>query len=102
MNAGLTIPGEVLDTVAEIVAARVLDRLADATPGADAGASPWVDAEGAATHLHTTKRRVYSLAQQGRIPHYREGARLLFDRRELDQWLRSGDAADTSHGEHRD
>lgn len=57
-------------------------------------ASPWLDAEEAAAHLRCGKRRVYDLVQQGRIPHRREGARLLFRADELDAWLDSGAAAD--------
>jgi hypothetical protein len=37
--------------------------------------------------------RLHKLASQGRIPHRREGDRLLFVRSELDEWLDSGEAA---------
>ena len=37
--------------------------------------------------------RLHKLASQGRIPHRREGDRLLFVRIELDEWLDSGEAA---------
>lgn len=56
--------------------------------------SPWLDAAEAAVRLRCKKRRVYDLVQQNRIPHRREGARLLFRADELDAWLDSGSAAD--------
>lgn len=85
----VNVPDDLLDDLA----ARIAGRLADTTANAAPATSPWLDAQGAATHLSTTKRRMYDLAQQGRVPCHREGTRLLFDRRELDEWVRSGDAA---------
>jgi hypothetical protein len=37
--------------------------------------------------------RLHKLASQRRIPHRREGDRLLFVRHELDEWIDSGEAA---------
>jgi len=41
----------------------------------------------AAALLRVAPNTVYSQAQQGKLPHVRVGDRLLFPRRELEQWL---------------
>jgi excisionase family DNA binding protein len=48
----------------------------------------WIGVREAAAHLGCKPQRIYDLVNQGRIPHAREGSRLLFRQRELDQWLR--------------
>jgi excisionase family DNA binding protein len=50
---------------------------------------PWIDVHGAAEHLACKRRRIYDLVEQGRIPHHRDGSRLLFRRSELDASLAS-------------
>jgi excisionase family DNA binding protein len=55
-------------------------------------ATPWLDVQGAAEHLCCSKHRIYTLVSMRRIPHQHEGARLLFDRDELDEWIRAGGA----------
>ncbi|MTD44154.1 helix-turn-helix domain-containing protein [Conexibacter sp. W3-3-2] len=56
------------------------------------GDDPWLDAEGAARHLGITVDAVYKRARRGDIPAHqdRPGARLFFDRRELDASRRTG------------
>lgn len=51
---------------------------------------PWVDVRAAAEHLACKPRRVYDLVSQGRIPHVKDGTRLLFRRSELDLSLSQG------------
>ena len=41
-----------------------------------------------ADHLRIRPRKVYALVAAGEIPHRRAGARLIFDRQEIDSWLR--------------
>jgi excisionase family DNA binding protein len=52
----------------------------------------WLDVEEAAEHLRCSDNRVYRLVHLRRIPHHKEGRRLLFDRHELNEWVRKGGA----------
>lgn len=68
--------------VAELVAARAAD-----TP------EPWVGVHGAAAHIGCKPQRVYDLVyrkDETRIPHRKEGGRLLFKLSQLDRWIDSG------------
>ncbi len=91
-SVSLPVPDVLLDAVAERVAGLVLDRLAAVVPAAS---SPWLDVAEAAGYLCCKPRRLHDLVSQGRVPHYREGGRLMFRRDELDEWLTSGRASDT-------
>lgn len=53
-------------------------------------ASSWLDVAAAAAHLSCEPSRLYALKSAGRIPFHKDGSRLLFDRAELDAWVRSG------------
>jgi hypothetical protein len=53
----------------------------------------WLDAAGAAGYLKSSKARIYNLSSESRIPVHHEGGRLLFSRRELEEWIKSGSAA---------
>ena len=88
---GLSVPDELLDALADRVAARVL---AAADRSAPAG-STWLDVTDAAEYLRCKPKRLYDLCSQRRVPVHREGSRLLFRRDELDEWITSG-AADTA------
>jgi excisionase family DNA binding protein len=44
----------------------------------------WLNVTEAAEHLACPKSRVYALTSARRIPHHRDGSRVLFDREELD------------------
>lgn len=48
----------------------------------------WLTAAEAATAIGTTVDGVYKLTQRTDIPHSRIGKKLMFDRRELDEWIR--------------
>jgi len=81
----LAVPPELVDAVAE----RVADLLADRrVPEPE----PWIGVEQAAEHLACPRSRIYALASAGRIPHRKDGSRLLFQRSELDDWLEQGGA----------
>lgn len=51
---------------------------------------PWLDVGKAAEHLACPRSRIYALVSAGRMPHQKDGSRLLFRREELDEWVRSG------------
>lgn len=83
----LALPPELVEVVAEraaeIVAEIVAERLAPLT-------EPWVGVDQAAEHLACPKSRIYALVSAGRIPHEKDGSRLLFRRSGLDEWLEQG------------
>lgn len=79
----LTVPAAMLDAIAERAAELLADRLAAET-------APWLDVNGAADHLACAPSRIYALVSAKRIPHHRDGSRLLFRRAELDEWVESG------------
>jgi excisionase family DNA binding protein len=70
------------------IALRVAAILADQQPAQ--ASSAWLDVEQAAAHLACPKSRLYALVSAGRIPHCKDGSRLLFNRAELDKWVRGG------------
>ena len=54
---------------------------------------PWVGVAEAAAHLACKRQRIYDLVHRKdhtRIPHRKEGGRLLFKLSQLDRWLDSG------------
>lgn len=58
--------------------------------------SPWLTLESAAAHLgydmaepKKAADAMRALARRHRVPMYRRGRRLLFDRQDLDRWLRA-------------
>ena len=71
----------------EELAERVAELLAEWTP---TEAEAWVGVTEAANHLGCPKSRIYALASAHRIPHEKDGSRLLFKRSELDEWVRAG------------
>ncbi len=79
----LDVPCELVEQIAERAAAIVAEREALA-------ASPWLTVGEAAEYLRCPKSRVYALVSAGRIPHVKDGSRTLFNRGELDAWLRAG------------
>jgi len=80
---------EVPDAFLEAVARRVAEMLA----AQDQGPEPWLTVVQAAEHLACPKSRIYALTTRrgrDRIPHQKDGSRLLFRASELDAWLESG------------
>lgn len=51
--------------------------------------SPWMNIRTAAEYLDLPIERLYKLRQARKIPHYKQDGRLLFNRDELDEWLKS-------------
>ena len=86
MSTFLTPTDQFFDEVASRVSALLEERF---------GARPveWLNVAGAADHLQTTEDGVRALVKRRRIPHHRGAAgRLLFDRAELDRWVRGESA----------
>jgi excisionase family DNA binding protein len=81
---------ELDDAALDLLAERLAPRLAG--HAASGGSSGWLDVEGAAEYLACPKSRIYALVSARRIPHHRDGSRLLFNSRELDDWVRAGGA----------
>lgn len=78
---------ELIEQIARRAAELLSERVAPAEDG-----NGYLDAVGAAEFLACPKSRIYSLASLGRIPHYHDGSRLLFDRDELREYVREGGA----------
>jgi excisionase family DNA binding protein len=74
------------DELVEQAAVRAAELLAeDVTEPAG-----FLDVNGAAEFLVCPKSRIYALVSARRIPHYKDGSRLLFDRGELHAYVRNG------------
>jgi excisionase family DNA binding protein len=87
MSLSLDLPDELVETIAERAADLVAAR------EAPTAASPWLSVEQAAEYLAAPTSRLYRLVHMRRIPFEKEGARLLFNRVELDAWIREGGAS---------
>jgi Helix-turn-helix domain len=72
------LPEAVVDELVELVAARVLERLEQPEP------SPFLNVNEAAAHLRCRPQRVHDLLSAGRLSRFKEGARTLVARRELE------------------
>ena len=81
----LELSNEMLDRIAERVAQRLAGRMTPEPSG-------YLDVTGAAEFLSCPASRIYSLTSAGRLPVHRDGSRLLFDRGELREYVRSGGA----------
>jgi len=82
----ITLSEEVLEAIVE----RVKADLVLNTPAAN---EPWVGVGQAAQHLGCKRQRIYDLVSrrdESRIPHRRDGTRLLFRLSQLDRWLGAG------------
>jgi excisionase family DNA binding protein len=80
------------EELVEQIARRAAQLLAEQAEPAGAEDDGYLDVSGAAGFLACPKSRIYSLASLGRIPHYHDGSRLLFDRAELREYVRGGGA----------
>ena len=87
MNLTVDFPPELVERIAERAAELVVT---SAPNGAEVDG--YLDVEGAGDFLSCPKSRIYSLVSAGRIPHHRDGSRLLFDRAELREYVRNGGA----------
>ena len=80
-----------LDRLAEVLAPRLTTLITQrlSVPGRQVA---WLDVDGAAERLACPKSRIYALVSAKRIPHDKDGSRLLFRPEELDAWVRTGGA----------
>lgn len=92
-DVGAILPGvslglspEALAVIAEQVAAILAERQAEPV------VEGYLDVPGACEFLACKRDRIYALVSAGRIPHHRDGSRLLFDRAELHAFVRAGGA----------
>jgi excisionase family DNA binding protein len=86
MNESPDLFDQLAERVAEIVLARLPVPAAPELEG-------FVRVEGAADFLGLTAPAVRMLVKRGTLPCHRLGSRLLFDRTELREYVRSGAAA---------
>jgi excisionase family DNA binding protein len=85
-GVSLTLPDETLERIAQ----RVAELLSGDTNGA--AEDGYIDVACAAEFLACPTSRIYALVSAKRIPHHRDGSRLLFDRNELRDYIRNGGA----------
>ena len=83
----IDLPDNLLDRVADLIAARINARTADPN------GSPWLTGKQAAGYLGCSISRVRTLTLTGELPHHRDGRRPLYHRDELDEYVRSGGAS---------
>jgi excisionase family DNA binding protein len=80
----LHVPDELMQALAEEVAARVAPTMSARRP-----VSPWLDFEGAREYLRFSRDQLYKLTAAKAIPFRKKrgGQGLLFHRGELDRWV---------------
>jgi excisionase family DNA binding protein len=83
----ISFPEEVVESIAERVAARVLATMASSS------SSPWMTADEAAKYLRCSESRVRKLTSLGDLPRHRDGGRVLYRRDELDAFVARGGAS---------
>lgn len=83
---------ELPDELLEHLAARVAELLAEREHGTQDLDSGFLDVTATAEFLSCPMSRVYALVSANRIPHHRDGSRLLFDRAELRAYVENGGA----------
>jgi len=89
-NAHENALGCVIQVALPAAVIEVIARRAAAMEGASwSKPEPWCEIRAAAEHLGCKVRRVYELVALNRIPHRKEGRRLLFRLSELDTWVTS-------------
>ena len=76
----LAVPPELVEHVADLVAARVAELLPDRP-------EPYLDVEAAAEFLACKPPRIYDLVERGAVPVHRDGRRLLFRASELSAYF---------------
>jgi excisionase family DNA binding protein len=84
LTLALSVPEQLVQTLAERVATLVNERIESARPQ-----SPWLDFDAALAYLGFSRDRLYKLTAARAIPFRkkRDGQGLLFHRGELDRWL---------------
>lgn len=83
----LELPDELVELIAQRAAAILTDR-----PPVDTADCGFLDVTDAAAFLACPPSRIYALVSAKRIPHHRDGSRLIFDRKELREYVNNGGA----------
>jgi len=76
---------EFIESLADAIAEKIAMRIG----GSRTTATRLMTPEDAAAYLGKTKQALYHLVNQSKIPVKRIGAKLYFDRLELDTWIES-------------
>lgn len=76
----LVLPGELVEAVARRVAELVV-------PSENQPGERWIDVQQAAEHLACRPHRIYDLVRRRKVRFRKDGARLLFRRSDLDQYV---------------
>jgi excisionase family DNA binding protein len=75
----------------------LVEALTSLAPGrprySEDSASPWLTVAEAADYLRTTPNGIRAMVKRRQVPFHRRNGRLLFDRHELDEWVRKGGLA---------
>lgn len=58
----------------------------------------WLTIDELAGYLKMGRTKLYAMAQSGKVPGNKIGNQWRFDREEIDQWIKSGDAAGAPKG----
>lgn len=56
----------------------------------------WLTVDEICTYLNVTNETIYKWIDKSKMPGHRVGRRWMFKKEEVDQWVRSGGAADLS------
>jgi hypothetical protein len=84
----VSLPEELVRRLEDSIRQAVVDALADEQPVSSEG---FLDVAGAAAFLRSTTSAIRSLVKRNAIPFHRApNGRLLFDRGELEAWVRLG------------
>ncbi len=83
MNVSLELPAELVEAIAERAAEMVLERLAASEPS-----SAYMSVREAADYLRAKPQRVHDLLSAGKLTRFKEGARTLVARREVEALVR--------------
>ena len=84
----LTLSDEFLAALATMIRHAVVEELTQRARNRELG---FLDVNGAAAYVASTSAAIRSLVKRDAIPHYKApNGRLLFDRDQLDIWVRSG------------
>lgn len=80
----LEVPNALIETLAQRVAAVVLERLEATSSGR------WLTVEQAAEYVGRSEEAIRGLVKRGELTAYKPDGRLQFDREQIDRWMRGG------------
>lgn len=84
--SGIPVEAVLSPEAVELIAARAAELVAERNGAAE----PWIGVQQAADHLGCGTSRIYTLISAKRIPHEKDGSRVVFKASDLDAWVRSG------------